>query len=78
MRWVNEQKISSQCKKYKLRKQFHIAAFRWVLHSARQNFNFGGERVHGEDSYERFPFIVLSRSEREEKERKSERWMPWL
>ena len=40
---------------------------------------FGGERVHGENSHEQFRlFIVLSRSRREEKERKSERWMPWL
>ena len=31
-----------------------------------ENFNFWGEREHGENSYERCPFIVLSRSSREE------------
>ena len=36
----------------------------------RHNFVVVGRAEHGENSYERFPFIVLSRSERERKRKK--------
>ena len=50
--------------------QFHIPLSVVAAWLPDKIFNFGGERVHGENSYERFPFIVLSRSERERKRKK--------